>query len=242
MRVKTKTRSPGRARKTRSSLRHRSAQRPWGSRLSLNSEPSRSTRCHTPSARTESGTGGTSRNTNRTRSSAWTATAGHTAWRKARRRFSAQRAISRASNRMGRNDSAGGDEEHPRPEPSGEHREQVGEVAGEGERVEPEEHHRPEAVEARVLVEQEQQRDEPQEQRRGHARAALHVEEDEGVEQRAEHEVHRVLDVPPGPPQPAGRLEVEQLEAEHRPEQQAGDERGTPPAAPARASRRCGRP
>ena len=70
---------------------------------------------------------------------------------------------------MGTRDSALASEEHPRPEVPEQHREQVREVAGEGEGVEAEEHHRPEPVEAGVLVHQEEQRDQHQEQHRGHA-------------------------------------------------------------------------
>ena len=92
--------------------------------------------------------------------------AGPIAWRNARRESWPQRAISRASSRMGRSESAQATKNiHGRSRPS-EHREQVGEVAGEREGVEAEEHHRPEPVKAGVLVHQEEQRDQHQEQQR----------------------------------------------------------------------------
>ena len=103
------------------------------------------------------------------------------------------------------------------------HRQQIGQVAGEGEGVEAHQHHRAEPVESRRFVDQEQHRDQDQEEDRGEARAALHVEEDVGVEQRTEQEVQQRLGPLPGPLQPRRRLPALALQIEHRREEQAGD-------------------
>jgi hypothetical protein len=66
-----------------------------------------------------------------------------------------------------------GGEEHPGPEIPEQDREQIRQVAGEGEGVEAHQHHRTEAVEARQLVHQEQRRDQDQEDDRGEPRSAI---------------------------------------------------------------------
>jgi len=114
-----------------------------------------------------------------------------------------------------------GQQEHPRAKAPEQYRVQVGEVAGEAEAVEAEEHHRAEAAEVGQFVDEQQQRDGAEEEKRRESGGTLEVEEDVGVEERPKHEVQRGLTPSPQPAQRTGRLHLTVVPGVEAEQQQA---------------------